>query len=562
MNIPSPTAEEPVKEIEWTIDPDAALEMGSPDSARQPMSDVSRRLGSNVLATIVARVVNMARGVCLVPFVLAHIGLEAYGIWTTIFILVSYVGITTLGISNVYIKYVAEFHARKEYDKANSLLSTGLAVTIPLCGCVFLGFLLGWNWVAPWLRLPPAHAGEAKEAVLIVLGVFLSSISLNAFSDILTGTQRIVSTQVFVTIGILVEFALIVWLVSAGRGIRGLAEAYLVRTVINDGLTIWWARRKLEWLHLSLRLVKRESLKYVVHFGGIVQFQSMLSIFLASVERVAALATLGAAAAGLLDVAKKWPVSLSTIPTAFFAALLPAASHLDAASERKNKLHNLGELYLRGSRYSNLCTAGFVAVLAFWAGPILQVWLGPALPMRYTLVPLFVVFSLAMHTHMLTGAGTSIFRGMGRIYEEFTYTIPNLALLAVTLPAARWIEGRWTPFGIGAAVCVATAGSACVLMGRALWVLDLRLTTFLRVVILPGLLPYLIAGALAWPVARLVGELSRWQGAGVLVAASLIYAAGGIAVLQWWVLTDDEKQKGLGMIRHSLGVLRGQGATA
>ena len=91
---------------------------------------------------------------------------------------------------------------------------------------------------------------------------------------------------------------------------------------------------------------------------------------------------MGAAAAGLLDVAKKWPVSLSTIPTAFFAALLPAASHVDAASERQNKLQNLGELYLRGSRYSNLCTAGFVAVLAFWAGPIMHVWLGPALPMR------------------------------------------------------------------------------------------------------------------------------------------------------------------------------------
>jgi len=378
----------------------------------------------------------------------------------------------------------------------------------------------------------------------------------------LTGTQRIVSTQVFVTISILVEFALIVWLVGAGRGIRGLAEAYLVRTLINDGLTIWWARRKLTWLHLSIRLVRRESLRYVVHFGGLVQFQTMLSIFLASVERVAALAVLGASAAGLLDVAKKWPVSLSTIPTAFFAALLPAASHVDAASSHNEKLRNLGKLYLQGSRYSNLCTAAFVAVLAFWAGPIMNVWLGPALPMRYTLIPLFVVFSLAMHVHMLTGAGTSIFRGMGRVYEEFTYSIPNLVLLAVTLPAARWIEGRWTPFGIGAAVCLATAGSACVLMGRVLWVLDLRLTEFVRVVIVPGLWPYLLAGALAWPVARLVGELNRWQGAGVLLAASVIYAAGGIAVLNLWVLTDDEKQKGLGMIRHGLGALRGREVAA
>lgn len=437
----------PDREVDWTLDAEAGRAMGRPDGPAEPLKDINRHFGRNVAATIVARVVNMGRGVLLVPFLLAHIGLEAYGIWTTIFILVTYVGVTTLGISNVYIKYVAEFHARREYDKANRLLSTGLAVTIPLCATVFLCFLFGWNWIAPWLRLPPSHAADGKEAVLIVLAVFLSSIALNAFGDMLSGTQQIASTQVFLSVSIVSEFALIVWLVLAGRGIRGLAEAYLARTVINDGLTIWWACRRLKWLHLSPRLVGRESLKYVVHFGGLVQFQSMLAIFLNSVERVAALGFINASAAGLLDVAKKWPVSISSIPTAFFAALLPAAAHVDAASDKPERLANLRELYLSGSRYSNLCTGSFVAVMVLWGKQILHVWLGSELPMRETLVPLFVLFSISMHFHMLTGPGTSIFRGMGRVYEEFTYSVPNLLLLAVTLPAARWIEGRWTRWG-------------------------------------------------------------------------------------------------------------------
>jgi O-antigen/teichoic acid export membrane protein len=292
----------PEREVDWTQEYEAALV--KPDAAEAPLHEVNRQFGRNVLATIAARIVNMARGVCLVPFLLARIGLEAYGIWTTIFILVTYVGLTTLGISNVYIKYVAEFNARREYEKANSLISTGLAVTIPLCASVFLCFWLGWNWIAPWLRLPPKYAADGKEAVLIVLGVFLSSIALSAFACMLYGTHQIASTQVFESVSILSECALIVWLVCAGRGIRGLAEAYLARTIINDGLTIGWAKRQLRWLHLSPRLVRRESLKYVVHFGGMVQFQSMLSTFLNSVERVAAIEFIGVSAAGLLDVGR------------------------------------------------------------------------------------------------------------------------------------------------------------------------------------------------------------------------------------------------------------------
>jgi len=552
----------PDNRVDWTIDPEAAVDLGSAEAARQPLHEVNKKYGLNVSATIIARIVNMARGVLVVPFLLAHIGLEAYGIWTTIFILVTYVGLTTLGISNVYIKYVAEFHARREYDKANALISTGLAVTIPLCAAVFAAIWLGWNWLAPWLHLPPAHATDGKEAVLIVLGVFLSSIALNAFGDMLTGTQQIAATQVFLTISILAEMVLIVWLVSAGRGIAGLAEAYLARTVINDGLTIWWARRKLKWLRLAPRLVSRESLHYVIHFGGLVQFQSMLSIFLASVERVAALTFMGAEAAGLMDVAKKWPSSLSSIPTAFFAALLPAASHVDAASKREEALRNLRELYLRATRHSNLCTSAFVAVLAFWAAPMMHVWLGPAIPVKGSLISLFVVFSLTMQMHMLTGTGTSIFRGMGRVYEEFTYSIPNLLLLAVTLPLARWIEGRWTSLGIGVAVCVATVLAAVVLMARVFAVLQLRLGPFVREVIVPGISPYLVAGALAWPVAHFVGMLSRWQGAAVIAFAGVVYSAGVMVVLYRMVFTESERRQVGKYIGLGLGFLGAREATA
>jgi hypothetical protein len=151
---------------------------------------------------------------------------------------------------------------------------------------------------------------------------------------------------------------------------------------------------------------------------------------------------------------------------------------------------------------------------------------------------------------------------MGRVYEEFNYSVPNVLLLGVTLPLSRWINGSWTPLGIGIAVAVATAGSACVLMGRVLFVLDLPLKRFLRVVILPGLAPYVAAGLLAWPVARLVAETNRWQGAGVMAVVGLVYAAMIIATLHCWILTSEEKQKGIKLVRQVLDSFRGRGATA
>src|SRR5689334_11221743 len=94
-------------------------------------------LSSGVALGLAARAGYLLTRFLIPPFVLAHIGLEAYGLWATTFILVSYVGISTLGMSNVYIKYIAEYAARRDFKRANQLLSTGLTITIPLCAAIY-----------------------------------------------------------------------------------------------------------------------------------------------------------------------------------------------------------------------------------------------------------------------------------------------------------------------------------------------------------------------------------------------------------------------------------------
>ena len=104
MNPANSLSTMPATEESVLLDPIAEVESGQP-STPKPLNVVNRNFGKNVAWTIIARIVNMARGVCIVPFLLRHLELEVYGIWTTIFLLVMYVGVTTLGISNVYIKY-------------------------------------------------------------------------------------------------------------------------------------------------------------------------------------------------------------------------------------------------------------------------------------------------------------------------------------------------------------------------------------------------------------------------------------------------------------------------
>ena len=198
----------------------------------------------------------------------------------------------------------------------------------------------------------------------------------------------------------------------------------------------------------------------------------------------------------------------------------------------------------------------FVALAAFGSPAILLVWLGPTLPMRHTLTTLFVVFEITLQCHMLAGPGTSLLRGMGRVYEEFSYSIPNVLLLAFTLPADWWIEKRWTALGIGVAVSVATAIAACGLLVRVYHLLGLAMSRFLTLVIVPGLVPFVVAACLAWPVAWAAGSLGRWTAAAALLLAGLLYLSITSLALCCVVFTAPEQERAKGMVRRALMAVR------
>jgi O-antigen/teichoic acid export membrane protein len=164
-------------------------------------------LSKNVVVDIGARVGYLVTCFSIPTFVLAHVGSEAYGLWATTFIIVSYVGISTFGISNVYIKYGTEYTARGEPQRANALLSTGLVTTTALCLIIFALLLIWWPLVVNWLQVPDALQDDASEVILLVVGIFLASLAFSGFSNALTGVQRQAAVQGIWVVAYVVETA-------------------------------------------------------------------------------------------------------------------------------------------------------------------------------------------------------------------------------------------------------------------------------------------------------------------------------------------------------------------
>ncbi len=523
-----------------------ALQQRTPKDERQApirtgdVATVREALKRNIGRDAVARIGYLLTRVLIPPFVLSRLGLPTYSAWSAMFILVSYAGVTTMGISAVYIKYVAEFDARGETGKANSLLSTGLFTTAVVCALIYGTIVLELHPLLVWLQIPGNLLGEAQTAFLMVMGIFLCGLVFNIFELALVGSQKIAETQGVWIVCYVVEMALIFYLVGTGHGLLGLAEAFLIRQTLSIGLNAILAFKTLPWLRISPWRSSRESLRKLMGFGGVVQLSALLSIALSTIERVIAAPLVGFNAIGAMDLSDKWPTMSSVITDAFPMSFLPAASYLKSG-RGDTPLGDNGvvlQLYLKGARYMFLASSSICALMATASAPLLMVWLGATHPASACLM---TIFAVQQNVHHMTAPGTSIFRGIGRPKEEFYYIIPNILLAATVIPLSRLVIGHWTLLGLGSSVVIATVIAATIFVIHANRMLGVSCRDYLRTVVAPGLLPYLVGILFGVPAWRYTEHASRWHAAAVMTGVTIGYALTLLPLIFYAAFDSEER---------------------
>ena len=163
-----------------------------------------------------------------------------------------------------------------------------------------------------------------------------------------------------------------------------------------------------------------------------------------------------------------------------------------------------------------------------------------------------MIFSISTQVHLMTGPGTSVLRDIGRLYEEFHYALPNVAILLAAVPVSRLILGRWTALGIATAVAVSTLISATYFVGHANRILKVSAAEYWKTVVAPGVLPYLVGIPFIVPAAYAVAHTGRWLAAAWIAVMGLVYSLILVAVVDSFVWSSTERQWFHGMISARL----------
>ncbi len=528
-----------------------------PDGEKAPSFDKTEAknvLSANVLTSLVGKVWYLFTRLFLPPVILRFVTLEEYGLWATCFILIGYIGMSAFGVSNVYIRYVAEYRARGEVDRISRLLSTGIWLLTGFGAAVLVLLWLLMPGILSLFHVAPALRETARILFLGTAAIFLLDLSWGAYANVLTGLQKGAQQNAVWMTAFTLEAVLIPLFLLYGAGVKGLLWAFVLRSLVT--MIAHWAlcRRALPGLRLSLALFDRRELTLFWRYGAVVQVSGLLSMFLWSLEKLLAGVFLGVSATAVLDVGEKLPQTAIQIPSGVTGSFLPAATSLHA----QGRSDELRALFLKGSRYLALLAGLLMGFLAPFALPLMKAWMGDKeiVPQAALILALFTV---PYQMHVTTGTASALFKGTGRPKYELVYPLLQLALIGVFLPTGFALWGR-TLLVICGAVAAGMSLSGLVYAGWAARVLGVPLAEFARKVLLPGFAPYAVGALLAaatrplWP-----GLLvSRPSALALILPCGLVYVAASAALFLFVLCDWGEREFLIRQTQHTFGKLLGR----
>ncbi len=498
----------------------------------------------NTLAQTAGRLLYLLTRVGLPPLILHFVSLEEYGLWSTCFLLISYVSMGAFGVSNVYIRYVAEYNIKAEFASINGLISTGLVLTF-----LFSIIALGGIWLAMPLLLhsfnvAPALHHTAQVLILGTLATMLLDMTLGAFAYVLHGLQKIAQQTIVWIISFLLETVLIVALLVSGYGVTSLLWAFFARYIFSTVIYIVLCYRAIPNLHISLRLVKREFFSRFLHYGGILQLSGLLSVFMYSIERVIAGYLTGLTAIAVLDLGQKFPVMASQVFSSMNASFLPAITEAHSLGKQQD----IQRLYTQGLRYLNLLNGlamGFLAPFAAW---LLTAWLGHGDHLDNT-IAVMICACVGYQLNVLTGPLSAYYQGINQPARTFSYLLWQLLFIAAGLVIA-WRYFSFDVVIIAEITMLARVLSALVYLCRGNYQLGLKHRRFISSVLWTGAMPYMFGYAIMTAVAPWLTlfTANRWQLIMMLAVIGMCYTALSVGFFYAFMCGADEQ----GQIKQKL----------
>jgi len=472
--------------------------------------------------------VEAALGVLLLPFNLAHLGTDTYGLWMVAASITAYFSILDLGYGGALVKFVAQYRARQDARAINEILSTlfllftgaGLLAWLVAAG---LAYRLDW-----FFDLSPAQAETGRTVLLIVSANVAAGFAFSVFGGVINGFQRYDLNNLVGMVSSVVVAIVNVAVLAAGYGLVALVAATTTVRLASYVVYRHNAYRVFPALSISPSLASAGRLREVTGFSVFMLLLDWAAKVNYSVDALVIGAVLGTAQVAVWTVAQRLAEVSQRLTNQLNEVLFPTVVDSDTG----NRPDRLRLIFVQGTRLSLAAVLPVAFTLGLLARPVVDGWVGPGFDGA---VAVLQVLAVVVAIRVGTATANTVLKGAGK---HRLLAVSNVLTAAGNLLLSLLLVRRLGLVGVAYGTLVPVASAALlVLFPAACRRVGLGFGTALREAVWPAAWPGLVV-ALGLASIRPHVPASLPLVALSAAAAGLVYV---VLFLRWGLPAPDRR---------------------
>jgi len=393
----------------------------------------------------------------MTPLILRKIGVAGYGTWAVFLAINGLTSLTDLGLVGTLSKFVAEYHARRDFAGLARVLNSGLTLFLALAATISTALFVS----APLITFRIFRGSNIATSDLSVLFrlfavVVAANVLILMFSSATTGIQRLDITNLIGAGNVFLSAFFSAILLISGMGLRGLVYGYMASSVLTIAAYLITVRKLLPQVRMNPLQFDIAEARHMFGFSFRLYVTQAAVTVHNQVEKLFLSLLVGVAAVGWYDIASDVALKIRGAIGFVLSPVLPAASELDALGDDRR----IRELYFRTHKSLALVGIPIVCYLVVISSRFVELWLGSGL--RMVAYPLAILVTVGL-VNLFTGPGFLIFAGSGQLKPGM-----DSALLGIVLNVVLSF-GLIYRYGFAGAV-LGTSASLIIASAYFVWV--------------------------------------------------------------------------------------------
>ena len=400
--------------------------------------DRSIKAKKNILASVIIKGISILTSFLLVPLTINYLTPVNYGIWLTLYSIISWFGLLDIGLGNGLRNKFAESIANGDKAMARTYLSTAYVMLALIMGSACVLFLIV-NYYIDWsliLNVSPEQAIELGKVAAIVFGSFCLQLIVKLISAVLLADQRTAVTGALNTIcSILTLIVVFILTKTATSSLLYLAITIgIINIIVPLVASFWYYRTHYKEYAPAFRYVDLRSAKGLLNVGIMFFLFQSTALIVVATDNIIISRLFGAGEVTPYNIALKYFTPVTLIFTILSAPLWSAYTE-SYAQKDFDWIRRITAKMLR------VWALMFVVVIPMilFSGFAFELWIGSEIKIPIGLTCWMAVYVLLAAWNQIFG---NFINGVGKLrlgfYVSIVVAIVNIPLCILLAKYTDW----------------------------------------------------------------------------------------------------------------------------